>query len=550
MADPTEVEIQAIWKNIIKIFEEAKKFASGNVSNFVDLQATLVDSLKGDFTSEIENGIINSRNRVSALLLDAANAFELLLRTYGKFIDSPEVDGQSIITRLYDYWVTTGTKITSREFLIGSPTAAGGNTGNGEVLRLALDENGYSKENLHVESRVAECIADATSGTDRHEEVFEFRGQSASRDSLRLTGSSDRTTFTAISARASANGNFVKNPSFSNLSGTITAPTDIQDWDSDITVNGTNYEFVTGTEGVDYYRGFPADTTPYALRIKALAADLSQKFEENVSKFDAGTPYFVQIAWKRNTGADGTLTVTLGDKTESVSISSATVGVWNKLRIGLSSDNFYKQFNSGADLKFKITRSGGSTGSIDVDDVLLTPFQSFDGSWYVVVGGTQRFLREDKFTWSDTENAPSGKGVLQTWLWRSFGRYLQSAPAAPTTPVVAALAGAGAGNVTNGTHSYKVTFVTAHAGESGPTATSNVVNVTNNAVDGKVNLTGVPLGSAAVTSRKIYRTTTGDVTPYKLVGTIADNVTTTFQDNVADGSLGASAPTGATFLDP
>jgi hypothetical protein len=54
-----------------------------------------------------------------------------------------------------------------------------------------------------------------------------------------------------------------------------------------------------------------------------------------------------------------------------------------------------------------------------------------------------------------------------------------------------------------------------------------------------------------VTARKVYRSTAGSTTVRKLVTTINDNVTTTFTDNVADGSLGANAPlansTGGTW---
>ena len=102
----------------------------------------------------------------------------------------------------------------------------------------------------------------------------------------------------------------------------------------------------------------------------------------------------------------------------------------------------------------------------------------------------------------------------------------------------AALAGLGAGNVNNGDHSYKVTFV-GPAGESVASPKSNVV--TTAAGDGQVALTDIPVGPAGTTDRNIYRTDAGDAAPWKLIGSIADNVTTTFADNVADGA-GAAAP--------
>lgn len=111
-------------------------------------------------------------------------------------------------------------------------------------------------------------------------------------------------------------------------------------------------------------------------------------------------------------------------------------------------------------------------------------------------------------------------------------------PGAPTV----ALAGLGAGNLTNGAYTYQVTYVTA-LGETEAGTTSGTVTVVDATTNGQVALSAIPVSSSSdVTSRKIYRTISGG-TAYKLLTTIADNTTTTFTDNVADGSLGATAPT-------
>lgn len=59
---------------------------------------------------------------------------------------------------------------------------------------------------------------------------------------------------------------------------------------------------------------------------------------------------------------------------------------------------------------------------------------------------------------------------------------------------------------------------------------------------GKVNLANIPTSSDAnVVARKIYRTTVNGST-LKLLTTINNNTTTTYADNIADGSLGATIP--------
>jgi hypothetical protein len=66
----------------------------------------------------------------------------------------------------------------------------------------------------------------------------------------------------------------------------------------------------------------------------------------------------------------------------------------------------------------------------------------------------------------------------------------------------------------------------------------------NTAALRQIPLTGIPFGSALVTSRKVYRTPAGGGSTFKLLVTINDNsAVSTFTDNVPDSGLGAVAPT-------
>jgi hypothetical protein len=112
----------------------------------------------------------------------------------------------------------------------------------------------------------------------------------------------------------------------------------------------------------------------------------------------------------------------------------------------------------------------------------------------------------------------------------------------------AALAGSGAGNLSNGTYRYKITFYD-DTKESDAGAPSQALVVADNSTDGQASLTNIPLDTTlTATKRRVYRTEV-DLNVFKLVGEIADNTTTTFTDNVADGSLGAEAPSTNTFND-
>ena len=95
-----------------------------------------------------------------------------------------------------------------------------------------------------------------------------------------------------------------------------------------------------------------------------------------------------------------------------------------------------------------------------------------------------------------------------------------------------------AGNLI-GDYRWKVTYVNSQSVESdlGP------VNTTFPATNVIGNLTNIPVApqSFGVNQRHIYRTVTSGAV-YKRVTTLTDNTTTTYNDNIADASLGTTAP--------
>lgn len=106
---------------------------------------------------------------------------------------------------------------------------------------------------------------------------------------------------------------------------------------------------------------------------------------------------------------------------------------------------------------------------------------------------------------------------------------------APSTTLTAA-ASAAAGVLDDANYQYKITFLT-QVGETTPSSASTAVDANAK----QMSLTAIPLGSANVHARKIYRTEGGGST-YKLLTTLNNNTATTYTDNIADASLGAEAP--------
>lgn len=138
------------------------------------------------------------------------------------------------------------------------------------------------------------------------------------------------------------------------------------------------------------------------------------------------------------------------------------------------------------------------------------------------------------------DSAAAGEVLRLAFTARHTLTESPNAVTASAAPAVALAAPAAPGNVDNGAHTWAYTWVTAQ-GESTPSPTA-ALTVVDKTVNGQVKVT-IPSGlDQGATSAKVYRTVTGGGGNLKLVGTLAGGAGGIFTDNLADGSLGADAP--------
>lgn len=125
---------------------------------------------------------------------------------------------------------------------------------------------------------------------------------------------------------------------------------------------------------------------------------------------------------------------------------------------------------------------------------------------------------------------------IQEDLFTSFPESFQGQQRITPTEISAPTAtiSAVAGNIDNGNYRYKISFVDS-ARESQIGIASSVVNVEDNTSSGQMSLTNIPTGDDETTARKVYRQQNG-TGEYYLLGTISDNTTTTYTDNVAQAT--------------
>jgi hypothetical protein len=183
--------------------------------------------------------------------------------------------------------------------------------------------------------------------------------------------------------------------------------------------------------------------------------------------------------------------------------------------------------------EISITTTSGNQ-AVKLDGIPLGPGGTTQRRlWRTSVGGAT--ATEKLFaTIADNTTQTYTDAVPDTALGAAIPVTNTAAVPAPGAATVAA----GAAGTPNGAYRCQVTFVNA-AGE-----TTGGAEFTITVASLQINWSAIPLGPTGTTQRKLYRTSAAGASgTEKLVTTIADNTTTTFTDNVADGALGAAIPT-------
>lgn len=421
MASPTEADIRTGISNTINVFEKIDGFLRTDTTNLNDLYEAVVLAPEGDWAANVVASMDGHRALAADLVTPARVRAALggQWRAYGKVLGFAEETAEDILVRLQEDFAGRGTPLTVKErnFSFGTPAADGGNTGDGTLHRLNIDQFGYEIEAQTPDAKEFQCIADRYSGATIHQERFEIRGSDPPRDLLAGEKSEQRTG--AIQALSADDSDaWLQNPSFADWVGTsITSLTSIPGWTPATDIGNFDLD-----ESETYRTADLEGASPRSVVFNA-SDTLSQSFLVQGQPLSPGTPYFLQIAWMRKSSATGTLKLRLGSREVTADIGAATNDAWNVLTIGLTTNNWHRNFNQD-DLTVEIEADTLAVGTIKVDDVVFGAMTQHDGAYYALVGGATPHLRLDKFTFTDSISTDS---VIQKWLWRGYGFWFPSA---------------------------------------------------------------------------------------------------------------------------
>jgi hypothetical protein len=401
---------------------------------------TLADGLTGDRAQGSRSGAALFRRACAGAVVPeiVGGLLEPIFRQMGETIESPEPDGDidRVWEDIYDYCADTSPPyhVKSRGFTFGTPSAGASNVGNGEVVRLTTDENGWPLEGHFADNYTLECLEDGRQLGETGQEVFEIRGEAATQDGLELTGTGLLETLVSLDSRGSTG--LVSNPSFDEMTvtglaaGTPATPTAVSGWTDETDGDFSNTQ--ADIDAADYYIASPNAPRNTGLRLQANKTISQDLVSVAGARFDPGAPYVFGFAMKRESSATGTMTFTVGSVSRAITIGSQTDDDWTWFWLVATpaANNWFDSFNQNT-LKMSFALTSLATGTVIIDHVVasrMTRVGSFSdprvgrgamGTWIAIRSGTTPWVRGDSFTWTDSA---TGREKIPFWLaWMGRG---------------------------------------------------------------------------------------------------------------------------------
>lgn len=434
---PTEAEIQAQWRAGIDIIETLRNHFDGTIAGAGGKLDTLTQILEGEYLPAEYTRLMGQIRAQCSDVVSPAYASQVItpaLFEYGKILAADATYGLGagyrapgdIFASLYDWFHDKSLSVTSRGITFDTtPTAGAGNTGNGTISRLTIDENAYNIEACTIEKKQFVCRADQNSGTEEHAETFEMIGEPSSFDSLLRgsfgSGDSARTVITSKHAGTGSGGSLLQNSSFSQYAA-ASAPK-FTGWTE--TAGGA----YISQDATNYYRSHPNATTNASLKMDGGSGTVTvtQPLSAmRVRRLDPNTPYFLRVMVNKTIGSavGGSVTVTMGGVSKTVTISALASG-WAEITIDFNEDCWFKNFNQDS-FGISISWTSSTSGYLLVDDVIFSPWDLIDGTYWCIrqnAASPTSWLQDDILTLTDTGGAP-GTGKIQYWLWVAGFGYL------------------------------------------------------------------------------------------------------------------------------
>lgn len=414
------------------------------VANLSALDAVIEDSPQK--AAQLAAMLDVRRARSRALISPWLPWFTEWCSKFARFVDAP-AEGLSAIPYIWLYFHDNSERVARRNLTRGSwswITSANSISAN-NIVSIATDAYGYSIEDAprydSTDSDFVheiECVAGPQNGASIGEFSWTLKGDPA--DDNLDDPSSFRTGINIVAVDGSV-GNLLRNGAFEEAlgSGQSKVPgwyIDAQEGSVGLDTDAANgYRAILNTKTISDSDGtFSQLTLAYnATAQPKLTQYIQQPLSPNI-------PYMLGVTFSGDGTANGNMTLTVGSKSSSASVTSSYQHLW--LHASNEEYAWFRQFVDDP-MAVSIQRTGSpTTGTVYVHAVYCYPMLSYLGGRYVqIVAGDDEYRQEDLARATDSVGNSTPAGTCQYW-WNLFCRefvggdpvwwYLPSAASATT----------------------------------------------------------------------------------------------------------------------
>lgn len=411
---PSFDEIEAQASAITDVLETFRKFADDTM--IAKLTAVL-DLLEGDYTPTMLSAWCQDFRAGMSALLDPSfvrRAADAIWLEFAKQIGKPARNPSDAFGFLRQHMQDNTIRLETRAITHDTTfTAGGSNVGDGGALRLTVDENNDELEAMAIEAKLFECVVDENAeGGIRHAETFRVEGEDSSPDWLQGydRGSGLMSRIVSLHSGTGEGGSLLRNSSFTDHdTSDPSSTTKVSGWVIDTPAN-------IAEETSAVFRTHPGQGTLTSKAIDFTGnAEIQQDLEDAGIKLNPRWPYLAFLRWRRESSADGTLSLSMGSHSGSVDVTTGTNDQWNLLTVAINQNCWYENFKE-TDLDIAIALASNTTGNVVVDDVYFGPWTLLDGTFWALYGGATPWSLKDTLTVTDTGGDPHSGGENQYHL--------------------------------------------------------------------------------------------------------------------------------------
>lgn len=422
----TRAQLVTQFQRVMRWYSRLLEWGQTISGNVVVTQSGIYASVNGGNHAATVTNAFDAQRAAMASAAASTQLFDAHLLEWADFLDLPRTSPAGIIDAMYRWAIDNSELLAPRGLNFQAPQANGGNTGNGVIRRLTVDDRNYNLGPAVADSFEARCLVDAnTEGGARNREQFLVESDIAARDALQLTGLGVARTLVCADPFVDS---MLANASFESRGGNNADPTSLTDWEVSAGVSAGVMTLVSGNTNTY----LPAAAETEIRRSVRLVAStrLTQRLDRRGTLLDQYRPIYAAIAYRASGG--GTLALRLGQISASVAYTAAT---WAVLELSTSTTAWYRSIVKEA-LAYEIQNTRTS-GAVRIDDAWLVYWTPIAGTYYLARPGRVPFragtlpnAAGDKFTWADSGGTTGiNLRTFQRLTGRSFP-YAASAGAA------------------------------------------------------------------------------------------------------------------------